>query len=107
MAGGSQTGGNAHYVVSENGAQLRNDRLVSGLLHIHAVHHPRRLSDNALEFSLSFPEVNVTNFGANSTTGTYLKVYASADGANVMIFGLKDMQHKHNQQLQVPILTMK
>ena len=78
LMGGPKPSSNAgaYWIDYEQGGILKRDRLVSGLVHINAVHTPNRYTDNRKSIALTFVD-SIGNIysGGSGTEGKYIRLY--------------------------------
>jgi|7_EtaG_2_1085326.scaffolds.fasta_scaffold00601_5 hypothetical protein len=77
----------AHWVDYEQGGILKRDRLVSGLVHINAVHTPNRYTDNRKSIALSFVDsIGAIYATGSGTVGNYIKIHFAAARYSIFWF---------------------
>ena len=83
--GGNKTNANAEFQAFETGGILKRDRLVSGLVHINAIHRPIYWKNNFPSIELTFVK-KFTNTYQNAGVGKYIQIYTSATASYVFWF---------------------
>jgi len=87
--GGPKPSSNAggYWVDYEEGGILKRDRLVSGLLHINAVHTPQRWKDNRKAIALTFVDSIGSVYSSGSgSPGYYITIWRNATDYSIFWF---------------------